>query len=233
MRSPFTSLATALVLLTAASAAHANMALSTTVVEFVDGERLKDVTIVNRGEDVLYIDTTTSEIINPESPDAEARVQSDPRTAELLVTPRRMVVKPGQQKVLRMAIRKPAGDVDRIYRVAVTPKLGKPKLGAQDDAVSTALKVLVGYEVLVMVRPNDFKPEVSITRSGRTLSMQNDGNSNLLVRSVRQCRTPGEGCVEVGANRLYAGEQWQLELPMNTPVEVHQSIGLKNFVETY
>lgn len=84
-----------------------------------------------------------------------------------------------------------------------------------------------------MVRPKDFAPDVTITRAGTSLSMKNAGNSNVLVRSVRQCRAPGQGCVEVGANRLYAGESWQLDLPMNTPVEVHQSIGLKNFVETY
>ncbi len=213
--------------------AQANMALSSTVVEFVDGERLKDVTIVNRGQDVLYIDTTTSEIVNPESDEPDARVLTDPRTAGLLVTPRRMVIKPGQQKVLRMAIRKPAGEVDQIYRVAVTPKLGKPKLGDEQDAVTTALKVLIGYEVLVMVRPDNFEPDVTIKRSGQALSMTNSGNTNLLVRSVRQCRAPGEECVEVGANRLYAGESWSLDLPMNTPVEVHQSVGLKNFVETY
>ncbi len=226
-------IAFALTAFAACGVAQANMALSTTVVEFVDGQRLQDVTVVNRGEDVLYIDTTTSEILNPESDDPDARVLDDPRTAGLLVTPRRMVIKPGQQKILRMAIRKPAGDVDQIYRVAVTPKLGKPTLGEQQDAVSTALKVLIGYEVLVMVRPDNFEADVAIERSGQTLSMKNAGNSNLLVRSVRQCQSPGEGCVEVGANRLYAGESWRVDLPLNTPVEVHQSVGLRNFVETF
>ena len=212
-----------------APGALAEMRLSRSIVEFSPGQRLQNIDVLNAGNETLYISADALEVINPEQRNPKRQALKDPRTAPLLVTPNRLVLKPGQRKAMRLALRQAATDKDRVFRVSVIPNLGKVTHKGDGKSVNSAIKLVVGYDVLVIARPQGFEPKLQVSRKGKLLKLSNVGNSSVFVRQVKHCQTP-ESCIDVASNRLYAGERWQVLLPGNGPVELHQSIAGKNSV---
>ena len=97
-----------------------------------------------------------------------------------------------------------------------------------------AFKVLIGYEVLVLVRPPDAEPELVVQRDGRKLHVENRGRSSTLVRKLEYCESlPSGACEELPGNRLYAGEVWDVELPGEGAVRMHQTYRTENSVQAY
>jgi hypothetical protein len=94
---------------------------------------------------------------------------------------------------------------------------------------------LVGYEVLVIVRPPKGKPDLLVEREDQMLRFENRGNSSILVRKLEQCPEPDTDgpCVELPGNRPYAGERWAVELPHPVPVRVFESYRWQNTVKQY
>ncbi len=228
MRSSLFCIALVFTFMTLAQApARAGLELSKMVVDFEPGTPPRqDVEVGNNGEENLYLLVEVVEIIEPQSAQPQRRELTDPRTAGLLVSPMRMIVAPGQRKLLRLVARRPATNRDLIYRVAVVPQAGS------FTTEQMGVKVVVGYEMLVIVRPADGRPKVRTVRRGRVLEMSNDGNTNVMVQRVRQCATPDD-CQDFPGKRLYAGSSWRLELPADRPVEVLQSYGFSNSVSRY
>ena len=81
------------------------------------------------------------------------------------------------------------------------------------------MKVLVGYDVLVMARPEDAEPDLSTRREDGRLRVRNTGNTNALLFRGEQCAPDGGECVDLPSKRIYAGAAWSTELPYDTPVE--------------
>jgi hypothetical protein len=209
--------------------ARAQMLLSDVVADFDDSTpRTKDIEVTNNGKETLYLEVTTYAIGHPELEPSVRQEMKDPCTAGLLATPNRMMIPVGQRKILRLLVKEPAKEKDLIYRVAVVPKTGK--LVAKGD---TAIKIMVGYEILAIVRPPNGKPDLKVKRSGRRLDFVNNGNSSILIREMKQCNQDKSNCTEIPGNRLYAGENWHVQLPMDGPVESYEVIGLNNTVNVY
>jgi P pilus assembly chaperone PapD len=212
----------------AASGAHANMVLSEVILDLPHDERRRDIEVWNSGEDMLYIQVEVSRVLDPEAEKPQREKLEDPRSAGLLATPNLMALSPDERKLLRVVVRQPASDIDLIYRVSLIPKENQGESEAK-----LAFKVLIGYEVLVIVRPPNARPQLQVERNGRQLRMSNTGNSSILVRKMDQCRGNEEGCPELPGNRLYAGESWDYELPEDAPVRVFQSFGSENSVQSF
>ncbi|MEM7020263.1 MAG: hypothetical protein AAF512_23340, partial [Pseudomonadota bacterium] len=123
--------------------------------------------------------------------------------------------------------RRAAQEKDLIYRVHIMPQVG------EIEAEAMAVKVVVGYDVLVIVRPPDAKPDVQVKRDGPKIEFTNHGNSNVLLNRIRQCNEEQSDCVEIKGNRLYAGESWELELPRDKPVEVYHTVNLQHTVKVH
>jgi P pilus assembly chaperone PapD len=208
--------------------AGADMVLSEVILDLQAGEQRKDLEVWNSGDEPLYIQVEVSQVLDPESESPQRRKLEDPRTAGMLVSPVRMVLTPDERKLLRVVVRKPATERDLVYRVSLVPKENPVESDEQ-----LALKVLIGYEVLVIVRPRKADPRLSIERSGRELRFANSGNSSVLIRKLTQCEADEGDCLEIPGNRLYAGESWTVELPMDGPVQVFQSFGSENSVRSY
>ena len=100
----------------------------------------------------------------------------------------------------------------------------KPVAGTVTAEVS-ALKVFVGYDTLVLVRPEQITGDLAGQRAGRTLTLRNTGNSAQELFDGRQCDAAGGDCRELPARRLYPGASWEVQLPFDTPVSYHASIG--------
>ena len=192
----------------AATPVQAEMVLSQVIVDMKpDAPAVQDVEIWNDGAERLYVAVDPARIDDPGGP-GEARVaEPDPAARGLLVAPQRLVLEPAERRIVRVAAMSERGPRDAVYRLAIRPVAGA--IGAS----GSALKVFVGYDALVLVRPAKIAGEVTGVRQGRLLTLRNESNTAQEVYDGKQCAGDGEGCRALPAKRLYAGASWAIELP--------------------
>jgi P pilus assembly chaperone PapD len=205
----------ALTLAFGAAPASAGIVLSRAVVDILPGDAsAQDIDIWNDDKEVAYVTVEPSEIVAPGLAGETRTPITDPGVGGLLVTPQRLILQPGEHKLIRIAAIIPRGARDRIYRVAVKPVAGPV------SAPVTALKLLVGYDVLVIFRPA--QPVVKLTgeRNGKLLTLRNEGNSNVEIYDGKQCSAArASECAALPAKRLYPGQVWQQPLTLDGPVD--------------
>jgi P pilus assembly chaperone PapD len=203
-----------------AADAHAEMVLSQVIVDLLPGKPPReDIEVWNDGAERMYVLAEPFEI-RAAGTAAEQRVAvADPEQAGLLVSPLRLVLEPGERRAIRIAAIGTRSAADRVYRVTI-----KPVAGAV-TAEASALKVFVGYDTLVLVRPDTFTGDVEGERSGRTLTLRNTGNTAQELFDGRQCDAAGGDCRELPAKRLYPGASWEQALPFDTPVSYRSAVG--------
>lgn len=200
--------------LMAASPAQADVVLSQLIVELKPGGDLRqDVDVWNNSPEPAYVAAEPREILRAGTPAQAARIEPDPEKLGLLVAPARMILAPGQHKLLRIAAIGPNGQRERVYRVTVKPQVGKL---ASDKS---GLKILVGYDVLVLVRPADARPSVVAERSADSMTFSNDGNVSVELAQGRQCDSSGGSCTALPGKRLYPGARWTQPLKWPTKVQ--------------
>lgn len=204
----------------AQGSAHAEMVLSKVIVDMQSGAAsYEDIEVWNAGDERLYVSVEPFEIQRPGQPGEQRVASPDPGQSGLLVTPQRLVLEPDQRRLIRVSAIVPPGPVDRIYRVTV-----KPVAGPVTSEVS-ALKVFVGYDVLVLRRPQAVTGDLVATRSGQRLTIRNASNTAKEIFEGRQCDARGANCKTLPATRLYAQSEWSQELPYDTPVEYRVTHG--------
>lgn len=196
------------------SSAHADIVLSELIVELQPGAHAReDVEIWNKDPGRAYVAVEPAEILNPGRPDQNRREEPDPAKLGLLVAPARMILEPGQRKMIRIAALGPDSGRERVYRVTVKPVAGSL------ESNSSGLKVLVGYDLLILVRPSEIHPNVTGARTGKLLSLHNQGNVSVELTGGRQCDPGGQHCVALPSKRLYSGADWTETLPGSGPVD--------------
>jgi len=202
------------------SLAQAEMVLSQVIVDLMpDKAPRDDIEVWNNGPDRMYVAADPFEIRNPGTPQEQRVAAGDPEQAGLLVAPERLVLEPGERRVIRVAIvgQRPASD--RVFRIAIRPVAGAV------TADQSALKVLVGYDALVLVRPAQIIGDVTGRRSGKALTLTNAGDTAQELFGGRQCDSAGKDCRDLPAKRLYSGASWIQTLPFDTPVTYEARIG--------
>ena len=189
------------------------MLLNRAIVIFKPGQvPREDVTILNQDEENLYVSVTILEVHNPGT-DREERIKvTDPGQARMVVTPNKLIVPPLGRKPVRLVNLAP-GDEETIYRVNVTPVLAP-----LEDPTTSVVRVVVAYQLLVIVQPRLPVENLQVTRDGRQLVFNNLGNTNFLISEGVQCDTDGGGCEELPVKRIYAGNQFEVALNYDTPV---------------
>lgn len=202
------------------SLAHAEMVLSQVIIDLLpDKPPRDDIEVWNDGPDRLYVSAEPFEIRAPGTPDEQRVPAGPPDESGILVSPQRLVLAPGERRTIRVAAIGERPRSDRVYRVAIKPVAGPV------SADTTALKVFVGYDALVLVRPEQFTGDVEGERKGRTLVLRNVGNAAQELFDGRQCDSAGNDCRPLPAKRLYPGAEWEQALPFETRVSYKASIG--------
>lgn len=195
--------------------AQAQIVLSQLVVELQPGRVARmDIEVLNKDSERAYVVAEPRKLTEPGVSGGQSLSDPDPAKLGLLVSPARMVLEPGQHKLLRFADIGGAADKERVYRVTVKPVVGGI------DGEQSGLKILVGYDVLVLVRPAQPVTNVSAVRSGNKLVWRNSGNVSVELSDGRQCQAGAAGnCLSLPGTRLYAGSSWAVDLPGNGQVE--------------
>lgn len=193
--------------------ANAEMVLDHVIVDLDPAKPLRDdIEVQNTGPDTLYIVAEPWEVLDPGTPRQRRVANPDPRASGLLVSPQRIVLEPGQRRLVRVAAIGDNSVRDRVYRVTV-----KPVAGAI-SAPSSAVKVFVGYDVLVIRRPPIREVKVVAERTGSVIRLRNDGNTAVELFDGKQCDPTGTSCVALPATRLYAGASLEVADKFTTPL---------------
>jgi P pilus assembly chaperone PapD len=194
-----------------AAPASAELAVSQLIVELnQDASRAADIEIYNDSEERSFVSVEPREILDAGLDQERPRLSPDPEQLGLLVSPRRLVIEPRQRRRLRIAAIGPVPGRERVYRVTVKPVSGEV------TGSETGLKLLVGYDLLVLVRPPTTKPRLDVVRTGNVLTITNQGDASVELSEGKQCDGNGQGCQVLPSKRLYSGASWRQILPTRT-----------------
>ncbi len=203
-----------------ASMLHAEMVLSQVIVDLLPGQPPReDIEVWNSGSDRIYVSAEPSEILDAGTPQQKRIPATNPDAAGILVSPRRLVLEPGERRAVRISLIGERPHSDRIYRVAIKPVVGPV------SAENSAIKLLVGYDALVIARPTAFTGKLDGARTGKVLTITNASNTSQELFDGRQCDSSGANCKALPAKRLYSGTRWQQTLPFDTKVTYSSAIG--------
>lgn len=203
-----------------APAARADMVLSQVIVDLQPGNPPRDdIEVWNDGAERMYVSAEPFEVLAAGTPEERRVPAGTPEESGILVSPQRLVLEPGERRTVRIAMIGERPAIDRVFRVAIMPVAGMV------SADASALKVFVGYDTLVIVRPDQLAASIEAQRSGRTLVLRNTGNTAQEVFDGKQCDSAGSGCRALPAKRLYAGAVWEQTLPFDAPVSYKAAIG--------
>jgi P pilus assembly chaperone PapD len=217
----------ALAALAMPATANAEIVLSQLVVDLAaKADQRADIEVWNTSPERAYVAAEPSEIVDAGKPGEQRRTEADPEKRGLLVSPNRMILEPNQRRLIRLAPVGPSGMTERVYRVTV-----KPVAGDLASDVS-GLKLLIGYDVLVLLRPSEARSNLSAVRSGNRLTFRNAGNASVELIDGKQCEA-GKPCVELPGKRLYAGAEWSQELKSAAPVEYSVVSGRQSVRKTF
>jgi P pilus assembly chaperone PapD len=201
-----------------AAAARADIVLSQLVVELgPDQHSRADVDVFNNGSDKAFVEIEPRLVLNPGSRPESALRDPDPDKLGILVSPARMILEPGQHRLLRVASIA-ASDRERVYRVTVKPVVGE--LASENSG----LKLLVGYDMLVLVRPERPAPHVSGARTGDSLTLTNDGNVSVELVDGKACDS-SKACDPMPSARLYAGASITLPVSAGRRIDYKMKVG--------
>lgn len=212
----------------------AKMALDRSIIHMNPGDpESVDVTVSNNGAEPLYVDTEIVEVLGAGSADEERVPVGGSLDVPLLVSPNKLVIPPGQRRLLRIVNMAGFADRERVFRVTAKP-VPPPAV-----AERSGIRVLVGYQLLVLVAPQRPESDLRSHREGRTLVFDNHGNVNVMLHSGLQC-PPGvdpepdpDACTAFTGTRLYPGNTWSIELAYDTPVQFTVTEGERNSRRTF
>ncbi|MGI2026933.1 fimbrial biogenesis chaperone [Endozoicomonas acroporae] len=199
-----------LVTLIASSQVLATMSLDRMIVYFKpDQLPRQDVVVSNPDKENLYLQTEVYNVINPGTEQEERIRVTDPNDIKLLATPGKAIIPPNGRKTVRLVSLETPKDKELVYRVTFRPVVGDL------EAKKTAIKLLVAYQALVFVRPQNPDYKVDGKLDNGKMTFTNSGNINVVLRNGKYCTSNAkESCTDLSdGTRIYAGESWEMPLP--------------------
>jgi Mat/Ecp fimbriae periplasmic chaperone len=226
--------ATLLAALAISSVAWAGMALDRSIIHLNAGDpESVDVTVSNNGDEPLYVDTEIVEVFNAGTPGEDRVPLGMSLDVPMLVSPNKLVIPAGQRRLLRLVNMAGHAEKERVFRVTAKP-VPPPAV-----AERSGIRVMVGYQMLVIVGPQTPKPDLQSRRESGKLVLENRGNVNFMLHSGLQCpagvdpKQAGAACGSFKGTRLYPGNSMTIELAHETPVLFTVTDGEKNFRRSF
>lgn len=188
--------------------AVADISLSDVVINFDNESDLRrDIWVTNHGKQRTFLEITPFHVTNPGDDKLKKSKIIDPRNAKIVVSPAKMILEAGKKKAIRIILNDLKRENEEIYRIKVVPKLGKVNLRGEvtEGAKRTGLKVVVGYEVLTIIRPKNLIEKYDIKRNGKNIVVKNLGNTSFLIDEITQCENfdSNINCQVIKGPRVY------------------------------
>lgn len=210
----------AVLLLIASMPGRADLIVSRSIIELAHDETISDVVLINNDEtSTLYVQVDPYKVQQPGAAEQELVPLTVENNGGLLVSPNKLAIPPGGRSLVRILNLEKGAPNERIYRVNFIPVAPPVEVDQPEgDVVRSRLEVVVAYQVLVMIRPQNPAPVHTYSRNGTTAFFSNSGNSNYLLTDGEQCNPQDAAdCRPLPDHRVYQGNSWSLELPFDAP----------------
>jgi len=193
---------------------EANIIPNIIIVDFKPNDsRQKNIEVYNDSDEIAYMSLNIQKVLNPGTKNERRILLEDKKN--LIVVPNKTSLKSKSKKIIRFISTENNLKEDSIYRVSLIPKVK----GVKGETGIIGIKILLGYEVLVIVRPKNTNFDIKAERNKKNLIFRNNGNTNVLLNKVSQCDKKGQNCQNLLHKRLYAGNEIKVTLPYSeTPV---------------
>jgi P pilus assembly chaperone PapD len=148
-------------------------------------------------------------------------------TKDLVIAPPAFIMRPGENKLARMVLSKPADrDTERVYRVRFQPSQVKGEGEVEPPkGIQTQISFVTTTGMLVLVSPTNPAPKLTFTRTPTEVTFRNEGNITLdMRRNDNYCFDRDQtDCIELPGTRIYPGQAWTVPLP-NRPIRYSYSV---------
>jgi len=184
-------------------ALSSEISLSKNIVYFDKNESKRDVVYVNalsKNQNV-YFKTVVREVLEPQKELKSAYSESsNPEDLGLFVTPNKAIITPseGREHISIVNINQDLKE-ERVYRIDVSPVI--PPLSPENDNQGR-LKILMGYDILVFVQPDNPKMDYEYSFEGNKFYFHNTGNTHITLTNGKQCDSRG-GCKSIDEGIVY------------------------------
>ena len=186
----------------------------------------QDMVVGNLSLRPLYLEVSAARIMEPAAETETYLERPGPDEVGLLVAPRRVVLQPGEEKVVRVILLDHDIETDKAWRVHFKPVIGEV---VTDSPVAVPL---VGVKALVYARPDDAKANIISQRDGEALMLTNTGNTNAILTGGTQCARSDTDCKSLRGTRLWPGMVWTTRLPKDAPGSfLVESVGADDQIE--
>lgn len=190
-----------------------------------DSAGREDLVLRNESADRYYVTLVASEILGAGT-EAEQRVEiADPEALGLLISPTRLILEPGASRAVRIVNIGQTGAADRVYRLRITPQVTDvdAQVEVPEGETGVSIRVLMAYDILVVARPAEARPQIVTVAEPGAILLRNDGNTNTLLLNGEVCpktARPGDQttCQSLDDHRLYVGEVWKIETEISDPI---------------
>lgn len=209
-----------------ASYAYSGVVLNRSIVIFNDATQTRQDIVVSNDSDTsrLFVSVEPFLVDQPGTDEQELLSLDLDVDPMLLVTPNKLLLEPGGSATVRMLNMAEPEDVERYYRVNVTP-MQKPidferEEGDSEEDSAVQISIALAYQALVIVPPSEPTSTPQFTRAGKILTFTNTGNSFYLLRDGVQCNPKDtDDCVDLVSKRIYPGNEYTVELPFDGPAQ--------------
>ncbi len=203
---------------------NAGLLLDKVVVVFDDNKQTKkDILVINDDPDQrIFVSVEPFRVEQPGTKNESLTALLAEERPSFLASPKKLIVEPGSQSVVRLLNLEPNSTEERVYRVNYLPIEKPPELESDKsiEGIAPVVEIVVAYQVLAIILPPNPVSTPVVSRSGNTVVFRNDGNANYLLSDGRQCDPSDKSkCVDLPGHRVYAGSSWSLDLPHNGPAE--------------
>ncbi len=212
-------------LLSAYALLDAQVRVQPNLVYFADGQaKTQDLQLTNTQPHKAYVTVKVYRVVPQKKGDAKRVLVKNPVKAGLIIAPKQLIIPGNQGRAVRLVNIKPNSTKERSFVLIVEPNV-KIKKQKQSDEIKVGIHLNIAYGVRVILEPKNPRPEMTVKREGQQLIFNNVGNISQVLSHVEQCPKKDvpkaerdKVCFHSNAKRIYAGHQYTVKLPYQTPV---------------
>ena len=195
--------------------ASADIVLDKIILDFFPGEEQQENIFVNNTSSTenVYVKIEQVEVLNAGTKDEKREKVKKTDQHRLIVSPNKLSIRQNNRKVVQFIVNNNNSDKDKIYRVQFSPVISGFYNNTQNSSnVYAGIKLLIGYEVLVIVRPTNMRFKLDVNRKDNTIIAKNNGNTNVFINRIKQCNDKNVCESLIEEKRLYANSDISLKL---------------------
>lgn len=195
---------------------------STQMLDFGANSKFQYLSIANNGDEKAYVKFTAKKIRKNH---AGKHIILDAKKSEIIITPKKLILKPGQSRKVKVIKRLKGNTADHFFRVysSTVPMPNSNPEALSKDSVGLKVHVAIGTNTLVIFRPNKLKPKINTEKKNEKIIIENSGNTTIKLHQIKQCDS--NNCISYRNKIIYPKSKKVIKLKKpNLPLMLTQNI---------